>query len=134
MSKTEGIIRWALIAGALAGLTGVMAGAFGAHGLRGLLDARALEVYETGVTFQLYHALALLAVAILSGLGLSRRLLILSAGFFAAGIVLFSGSLYGLAILQWRFLGPVTPVGGLCLMAGWALLVVSAWRARPAGY
>jgi uncharacterized membrane protein YgdD (TMEM256/DUF423 family) len=119
------MIRWVLVAGALTGLSGVMAGAFGAHGLQGQFAPRALEVYETAVTYQIYHAFSLLAVAILSGLGLSRRILLISACFFVVGVLLFSGSLYGLALLQWRFLGPVTPVGGLCLMVGWLLLAAA---------
>tara|TARA_R100001440_G_scaffold24211_10_gene39420 strand:- start:5044 stop:5433 length:390 start_codon:yes stop_codon:yes gene_type:complete len=122
------IIRWALVVGAIAALIGVMAGAFGAHGLRGTVTPRALEVFQTGVTYQMYHAFALMIVALLGTAGLSRRLLTVSALMFALGILLFSGSLYGLALLDIRALGPVTPLGGLCFMAGWVLLAVAGLK------
>ncbi|MGP4845114.1 DUF423 domain-containing protein [Marinobacter sp. 1Y8] len=105
-----------------------MAGAFGAHGLRATVTPRALEVFQTGATYQMYHAFALMIVALLGGAGLPRRLLSASAVFFALGIVLFSGSLYGLALLDLRALGPVTPLGGLCFMVGWVLLAVAGLK------
>lgn len=125
------MMRWPMLAGALLGLLAVMAGAFGAHGLRALVSERLLEVYATGTNYQMYHALALVAVSVLSGLGLSRRLLVWAAGCFLAGILLFSGSLYGLvlgdlALIDTGWLGPVTPVGGVFFMVGWGLLAASA--------
>ncbi|MEP6136048.1 DUF423 domain-containing protein, partial [Marinobacter sp.] len=96
-----------------------MAGAFGAHGLRGVVDARGLEVFQTAVTYQIYHSLALILVAILPVAGLSRHLLGIAAGFFVAGILLSSGSLYLLVLMDLRWMGPVTPVGGIGFMVGW---------------
>lgn len=125
------VLRWVLVAGALAALTGVMAGAFGAHGLRQVVSVRGLEVFQTGVTYQIYHALALLAVAILGGFGFARRWLTASAILFILGILLFSGSLYGLVLLDIRALGPVTPMGGLCFMAGWITLIIAALKRIP---
>ncbi|WP_407657887.1 DUF423 domain-containing protein [Marinobacter bohaiensis] len=131
MTAERRILRWALLLGALAALTGVMAGAFGAHGLRQSVTPRSLEVFQTGVTYQMYHALGLLAVALLGLAGLGRRWLTLAGGFFVLGIVLFSGSLYGLVLLQWTTLGPVTPIGGLCFMIGWVCLMIAAVKRQP---
>ncbi|HEY9120999.1 MAG TPA: DUF423 domain-containing protein [Marinobacter sp.] len=105
-----------------------MAGAFGAHGLRGALGDRGLEVFQTAVTYQVYHSLALILVSILPMAGLSRQLLGIAAGFFVAGILLFSGSLYLLVLTDIRWVGPVTPVGGISFMVGWILLTISGFR------
>lgn len=108
-----------VVAGSLLALAGVAAGAFGAHALAGRLEPRALEVYEVGVRYHLYHALALVLVGLLAGPG--RRLS--SCGWsFVGGIFLFSGSLYALALTEWKALGAVTPVGGVAFLVGWALL------------
>nr|WP_245725882.1 DUF423 domain-containing protein [Marinobacter mobilis] len=107
-----------------------MAGAFGAHGLRHLVDARGLEVFQTAVTYQVYHSLALVMVSMLVGFGCSHRLLLAAAGFFLAGIVMFSGSLYLLVLTGAHWLGPVTPLGGLCFMVGWILVVIAGIRRR----
>ena len=110
------------------GLTAVMLGAFGAHGLRDRLGAAMIEVYRTGVLYHLVHALAVLAVA----LGADRlRRPRLVAGLFCAGIVVFSGTLYLLAITGMTWLGAVTPVGGLLLMAGWATVLIEGFRRPP---
>src|SRR5262245_27675127 len=117
-----------LVLGALFAGLGVAAGAFGAHGLRGRLSADMLAVFETGVRYQVYHALALLAVAWAvarwpeSAAGVAGWL-------FVAGIVVFSGSLYALALSGVRVLGAITPFGGLAFLAGWAVLAWTAWRA-----
>ena len=121
-------LRPALVLGALFALLAVMAGAFGAHGLRGVVDERGLEVFQTAVTYQIYHSLALILVAILPVAGLSRRLLGIAAGFFVAGILLFSGSLYLLVLTDLRWMGPVTPVGGMGFMVGWILVVMAGFR------
>ncbi|MET4025494.1 uncharacterized membrane protein YgdD (TMEM256/DUF423 family) [Marinobacter sp. MBR-99] len=126
LKSRESVIRWALVMGALAGLLAVMAGAFGAHGLRQVVSARGLEVFQTGVSYQMYHALILIAAGLMPVLGLSRRLLTVACAFWLAGIVLFSGSLYLLVLSGHHWLGPVTPVGGVCFMIGWALLVAAA--------
>ncbi|ARM82761.1 membrane protein [Marinobacter salarius] len=121
-------LRPALVLGALFALLAVMAGAFGAHGLRGVIDERGLEVFQTAVTYQIYHSLALILVAILPIAGLSRRLLGIAAGFFVAGILLFSGSLYLLVLTDLRWMGPVTPVGGIGFMVGWILVLMAGFR------
>ena len=121
-------LRPALVLGALFALLAVMAGAFGAHGLRGVIDERGLEVFQTAVTYQIYHSLALVLVAILPVAGLSRRLLGIAAGFFVAGILLFSGSLYLLVLTDLRWMGPVTPVGGIGFMVGWILVLMAGFR------
>jgi uncharacterized membrane protein YgdD (TMEM256/DUF423 family) len=111
--------------GALSGAMGVAAGAFGAHALRARVEPRLLEVFETGARYQLYHALALLAVAWAS----SRwpGTLTTAAGWlFVAGTVLFSGSLYAMTLTGVRALGAITPLGGVAFIAGWVCLAVAA--------
>ncbi len=123
------VAGWFAAGAVLTGL-GVVFGAFGAHGLRERMTADLLAVYETGVQYHLIHGLALLAVAWAA----SRwpNAWIGAAGWlFAAGIVVFSGSLYILAISGVRWWGAVTPIGGVCFLAGWAALAVGALRASP---
>ena len=128
LKPSEAVIRWALVMGAVGGLLAVMAGAFGAHGLRHVVSERGLEVFKTAVSYQMYHALILVAASLMPALGLSRRLLGIACGFWLAGIVLFSGSLYLLVLSGHHWLGPVTPIGGVCFMIGWALLVAAALK------
>ena len=128
LKTSEAVIRWALVMGAVGGLLAVMAGAFGAHGLRHVVSERGLEVFQTAVNYQMYHALILVAASLMPALGLSRRLLGIACGFWLAGIVLFSGSLYLLVLSGHHWLGPVTPIGGVCFMIGWALLVAAALK------
>jgi uncharacterized membrane protein YgdD (TMEM256/DUF423 family) len=116
----------ALVLGALSGLISVAAGAFGAHALRGRLTPELLATFETAARYQMYHALALLAVG-LSARGASP-LWAWSGWLFVAGTVLFSGSLYALALTGVRWLGAITPLGGLCFLGGWALLALAAWK------
>ena len=111
------------------GLLGVVAGAMGVHALRDMLDARALSTFETGVRFQMYHALALLAVGLLAGRW-KTGFVKLSGVLFTAGVVLFSGSLYILAITGIGVFGAIAPLGGLSLMAAWTSLIVGAIRQR----
>ncbi len=104
--------------GAFSAFLAVAAGAFGAHGLRGRLSPEMLSVFETGARYQMYHALALLAAGWASGRWPGRRAV--AAGWlFAAGTVLFSGSLYALALTGIRSFGAVTPAGGVCFLVGW---------------
>ncbi len=111
-----------LAAGAIFGFLGVAAGAFGAHLLKDRLTADLLDVFEIAVRYQMYHALALLAVGVIAARGSSAAAT--TAGWaFIGGIVVFSGSLYLLALTGQRWLGAVTPLGGLALLAGWAALV-----------
>jgi len=112
-----------LIFAAINGFMGVAAGPLGAHLLAGTLDAHALSLVATAERYQMWHALALGLVAVLGMRAApAPGLLRLAAWLFAAGIALFSYSLYGLALTGWRALAMATPVGGLALMAGWAAL------------
>lgn len=117
-----------LVLGAGYGLLGVLLGAFGAHALRARLSADMLRVWDTAVQYQFWHALALLAVGLLALRG-DDAWLPAAGGAFALGVLVFSGSLYALALSGVRGLGAVTPVGGLLLMAGWLFLLVACWRA-----
>lgn len=122
------VLRVPLVLGATFALLAVMVGAFGAHALRDLVSERSLEVFQTGVQYQMNHGLGLILIALLGALDLPRRLLMLAAGFLVAGVVMFSGSLYLLVLTEWRWVGPVTPLGGLCFMAGWVLVVIAGLR------
>ena len=121
-------LKIAFIFASLAGALGVILGAFGAHALRGSIEPRLMETFQTAVQYQLIHALALLLVSLTMGwLGQSLSFEI-SAYAFIAGIILFSGSLFGLVLTEIRWLGPVTPLGGLCLIVGWLALLVGGFR------
>jgi uncharacterized membrane protein YgdD (TMEM256/DUF423 family) len=115
---------WLLIA-AINGLLAVAAGAFGAHGLQGKLDDHALSLFETAARYHMYHALAL-AIAALAARGAAQPAAVAAAIFFLVGILLFSGSLYVLALTGVRGLAIITPFGGLAFLVGWAAL---AWAA-----
>ena len=116
-----------VILAALNGFVAVAAGAFGAHALRERLSGRQLEVYETAARYQLPHAVATLVAALLA----ARSRAALAAGYaFVIGSVLFAGSLYGLALTEVRWLGMVTPFGGVGLLVGWVLLAVGACGMR----
>ena len=116
------------IAGAaIAGLS-VAIGAFGAHALRARLEPARLATFETAVQYHMLHAVALLAVAALAGRVQSQQLLLLSGGLFTAGIFLFSGSLYALAITGITWLGAITPLGGLAFIGGWLCMGIAAWK------
>jgi uncharacterized membrane protein YgdD (TMEM256/DUF423 family) len=117
----------ALTVGAAYGLLGVALGAFGAHALKKSLSADALALWRTAVEYQFWHALALVAVGLLAR-DQAMPALKLSAAAFAAGVLLFSGSLYLLALTGVRGLGAVTPLGGLLLLAAWAALLYAAIR------
>ena len=125
MTRHQTIIATAAILGLLA----VIAGAAGTHALRDTLDTSALRTFETAARFQMYHALALLAVGILS-MRWQTRWLTAAAALFGLGTLLFSGSLYILALSGIGIFGAVAPVGGLCLMAGWTSLILAAFISR----
>lgn len=109
--------------GAINAAVAVAAGAFGAHGLRERLDARALEIFETGARYQMYHALAMIFAGLLATRGAT------TAGWiFQAGIAIFCGSLYALALTGVKGLGAITPLGGLAFLVGWLWLAWTAWR------
>ena len=112
--------------GALNAAIAIAAGAFAAHGLREKLDARALEVFETGARYHMYHALALIAAGVVASSGVRGAQI--AGWIFQAGIVLFCGSLYALALTGAKGLGAVTPLGGLAFLVGWLWLAWAAWR------
>ena len=121
------VAAWFATGAAICGL-GVLLGAFGAHGLRGRVTPEMVAVFETGVRYHLVHGLALLGVAWAA----SRwpNAWVGAAGWlFVAGIVIFSGSLYVLSITGIRWIGAITPIGGLCFTIGWLVLAVGAMRA-----
>ena len=113
---------------ALSGFVGVILGAFGAHALRGRLDDRLMHAFETGVNYQLTHSLVLLITCLLIEHWGKQWPLEIAAYSFTAGIFLFSGSLYLLAITGMKWLGPITPLGGLCFIAGWCFLSIGIWK------
>jgi uncharacterized membrane protein YgdD (TMEM256/DUF423 family) len=117
-----------VIGAVMAGL-GVALGAFGAHGLKAALAPDMLANFETGVRYQMYHALALLAVA-WAAAQWQKPLLVTGGWLMVIGVVIFSGSLYLLSVTGLRWLGAVTPIGGVALIAGWGCLVVAVLRTR----
>ena len=124
-----GVDRLFFSVGSLSALVAVAAGAFGAHALRARLAPELLAIFETAARYQMYHALGLLAVAWAT----SRwpgALPVWAGWLFVAGTVLFSGSLYALALTGERGLGAITPLGGAAFLAGWFCLMVSAVRHR----
>ena len=114
--------------GAINAALAVAAGAFGAHGLRDRLEPRALDIFETAARYQMYHALAMVLAGVIAARGAS------TAGWlFQVGIVIFSGSLYALALTDVKVLGAITPLGGVAFLAGWLWLAYAAWRRRAWG-
>lgn len=105
----------------------VILGAFGAHGLKGRLPADKLASFETGVRYQFYHGFGLLVVGLLQAAGVGGGLVDVAGWLFLVGVVLFSGSIYWLAFQGPRWLGPVTPLGGLAFILGWLLLAAGTW-------
>ena len=103
--------------------SGVLLGAFAAHGLKDVLDAAQMELFKTGIFYQLINALGLILIGTLSLQSPSRSKLFPSGAFLTAGIILFSGSLYLMAVQGMTGLALVTPVGGICLVAGWIFLI-----------
>jgi uncharacterized membrane protein YgdD (TMEM256/DUF423 family) len=124
------MMRWWLVVGAVNALLSVAAGAFGAHALKARLPQDLQTIFETGARYHMYHALALVAVGLF---GAVRPSSLLSGAGWAmlVGIVLFSGSLYALALSGVRVLGAITPLGGLGFLVGWGLFALAAWRAQP---
>ncbi len=114
---------------ALSGFLSVALGAFGAHGLKNRLSEEMMAIYHTAVHYQFLHTLALLAVGILIQQWGKSILLTLSAAGFLSGIIIFSGSLYLLSFTGIRWLGAITPIGGVAFLAGWASLFIAAYKA-----
>lgn len=119
--------------GAIGAALAVALGAFGAHGLKDTLTEDMLEVYETGVRYHMYHALALMLLALLSDRIGDAKLIRVAARLLIAGIILFSGSLYALALSDVKVLGAITPLGGVAFLAGWGCVAAAALRARKKG-
>jgi len=111
-------------------MLGVILGAFGAHGLKNSISESMMANYQTGVQYHLIHTLALLGTALASA-RLRKNTVVLAGWFFAGGIVIFSGSLYLMALTDMRWLGAITPIGGVCLIIGWLLLLIGAWAWQP---
>jgi uncharacterized membrane protein YgdD (TMEM256/DUF423 family) len=123
------MMNWS-VAGSILLALAVIIGAFGAHALQGRLDAYSKGIYETGVMYHFFHALGLLVVSFLPRIGaLSASRAAWVCGLLLAGMLLFSGSLYALAISGVRMWGAVTPFGGLCFIAAWLLLAYWLMRA-----
>jgi uncharacterized membrane protein YgdD (TMEM256/DUF423 family) len=119
--------RTFFVIGAVFGALGVVAGAFGAHALKARLTPEMLAVFETGVRYQLVHALGLLAVGWAAGRWTSWA--VRAAGWlFVVGVFLFPGSLYAMCLTGVRALGAITPIGGVAFIAGWLLLAWGTWR------
>jgi uncharacterized membrane protein YgdD (TMEM256/DUF423 family) len=119
-----------LICAALSGFLAVGLGAFAAHGLKARLAPEMLAAFQTGVHYQMYHALALIGISVLLKLYGSNPWLHASGWLLITGSLLFSGSLYGLALGGPRLLGPITPLGGLCFLLGWLTLLIAAMRLK----
>ncbi len=124
------MIRALWVIAAFSGFLAVLLGAFAAHGLRGKLAPELLSAFQTGVQYQMFHTMALLSVLLLL-MRVESVWLLTAAGAFVLGMVCFSGSLYMLATTGVKWFGPVTPLGGLMLMAGWLALLMAVARDLP---
>jgi uncharacterized membrane protein YgdD (TMEM256/DUF423 family) len=118
----------ALFMAAILGFFAVALGAFGAHGLKASLSAEMMAVYQTAVQYHFYHCLALLVVGLLMHSGVQHLSLRIAAVLFFLGVLVFSGSLYALAITEIKILGAITPIGVLMFLIAWACLAYSAWK------
>ena len=115
-----------IIIGAVNAFLAVALGAFGAHGLEGRIEAKYLETWQTGVTYQMFHAAGLLVIGVLLGNLPGNALLTRAGWIMLAGIFLFSGSLYILSLTGFSMLGAVTPFGGVAFLTAWVMLIVAA--------
>ena len=122
-------MNYFLSTGSFFGLLAVMIGAFGAHGLENQLTTHALARYQTGVEYQFYHVGVLLIIGILLS-QFQSKLLTLAGIFFTLGVILFSGSLYAYALTGIKLFGMITPLGGLCFLAGWGLLLTFSLKKK----
>ncbi len=123
------MIKFFYIFAAVSGLCSVACGAFGAHALSSILEPKMLAAFKTGVQYQMAHSLALLITLLVIEVRGQNPQLTFSCYSFTVGIVLFSGSLYLLALTGVHWFGPVTPIGGVLLLLAWALLAIGIWRA-----
>lgn len=120
-------MNW-IVSGAFLAMLGVALGAFGSHGLRSRVDADLIRIFETGVRYQMYHALAILFVGLAQRVLTAGKWLNLAPWLWLVGIVVFSGSLYLLVLVDKRWLGAITPLGGLAMIAGWIALLIAVWQ------
>ena len=116
----------------LFGALAVVLGAFGAHGLESILSADMLETYEVGVRYHFYHAIAAFVLAVAGGALLETRSGRFAFWSFIIGVLVFSGTLYTLAITEIRWLGAITPIGGVAFIVGWCCLAYAGWATRSA--
>lgn len=114
--------------GCFSAALGVAAGAFGAHGLKNILSPEMLAVYETAVRYQMYHAFGLIVVGILSRLHSENARLVFAGWCFVIGTAVFSGSLYALTLTDTRWLGAITPIGGVAFILGWVMLGIALFQ------
>lgn len=117
-----------LIIAAISGLLAVMIGAFGAHGLKGRITTDLMAIFQTGVQYHFYHALALLLVGIMMLQFPQVTLLKLSGWLLVAGMVIFSGSLYVMALTDIKWLGAITPIGGVAFIVGWLTMAIAIYN------
>ena len=122
--------RWFITLGALNGLAAIGLGAFGAHGLKQILDASAMATYHTAADYHIVHALALLGTGLYARLSTCSYAITVAGWGFVVGMLLFSGSLYLLVLTKVTTLGMVTPVGGLTLILAWGALALAAWTEK----
>ena len=121
-----------LLAGSIFGGLSVAAGAFASHALKAQLSEKSQQIFETGTKYQMYHALALILVSLLLSRAEGGEDLLTLAGYaFIAGIVLFSGSLYGLSLSEMKWFGPITPLGGVAFLVGWGCVAIAALKSSP---
>ena len=121
-------VKILLVLTALSGFSSVALGAFGAHGLKAYLSSQMLSVYQTGVQYQMFHTLALLVIANMMLKDLNNLWLSITSISWLLGILFFSGSLYLLALTGTKWLGAITPLGGLLFLVGWLSLAIAAWK------
>ncbi|KAB7670628.1 DUF423 domain-containing protein [Bacillus sp. B1-b2] len=117
-----------LIIGAINALLSVGIGAFGAHGLEGKISAKYLDIWKTGVTYQMFHSTGLMVIGLLLGKFPESSLLNWAGWLMFSGIILFAGSLYILAVTQIKVLGAITPLGGVAFLTAWLLVVIAVWK------
>ena len=120
-------MRLVIIFGALIAGSAVLFGAFGAHGLKTRISIEDLNIFETAVRYQMYHALGILIFGVM-GYFLPHETLLIPAWFLIVGVIIFSGSLYLLIFTQERWLGAVTPIGGFFLVIGWILFTINIYK------
>lgn len=122
-------MRWPLVVGAMFTTGAVISGAFAAHGLKKILSPAMVEVFRTAADYQMIHGIGLILITLLS-FHLKTRLLHWSAVLMTAGVMMFSGSLYALAMTGMKWLGPITPLGGVCFIFAWLLVMLAGIRSN----